>query len=64
MLTRIPSVYLVHFIVGQLDLLKADNLLGYLVSGEGRVWMGVVSVRGRRVTLASNQPTGPVIGIS
>ena len=26
--------------------------------------MGVVSVRRRRVTLASNQPTGPMIGIS
>ena len=55
--------YLVHLIVGELDLLEADDLLGELVPGEGGVRVGVEAVRRGRVTLASHQPTGAVIGV-
>ena len=56
--------YLVHLIVGQLDLLEADDLLAELVRGERRVRVRIVAVRRRRITLASHQPTGSVIRIS
>ena len=56
--------YLVHLIVGQLHLLEADDLLAELVRGEGRVRVGIVAMRRRRITLASHQPTGSVIRIS
>ena len=55
--------HLVHFIVGELDLLEADDLLGELVPGEGGVRVGVKPVRRGRVTLASHQPAGAVIGV-
>ena len=55
--------HLVHLVIGELDLLEADNLLGELVTREGRVRMGVETVRRRRVTLASNKPAGAVIGV-
>ena len=55
--------HLVHLVIGELDLLEADNLLGELVTREGGVRMGVEAVRRRRVTLASHQPAGAVIGV-
>ena len=55
--------HLVHLVVGELDLLEADDLLGELVPGEGGVRVGVVSVRGRRVTLSRHQPAGAVVGV-
>ena len=54
---------LVELVVGQLHLLKGNNLLGKLVRAEGAVRMAVQAVGRRRVTLASNQPAGPVVGI-
>ena len=55
--------HLVHLVIGELDLLEADNLLGELVTREGGVRMGVETVRRRWVTLASNKPAGAVIGV-
>ena len=55
--------HLVHLVVGELDLLEADDLLGELVPGEGGVRVGVVPVRRGRVSLASHQPAGAVIGV-
>ena len=55
--------HLVHLIVGELDLLEADDLLGELVPGEGGVRVGIKPVRRGRVTFASHQPAGAVIGV-
>ena len=53
----------VHLVVGKLKFLEGDNLLLELVSGVGRVWVGVEAVRRRRVSLARHQPRGPVIRV-
>ena len=55
--------HLVHLVIGELDLLEADNLLGELVPREGGVRVGVEPVRRGRVTLARHQPAGAVIGV-
>ena len=55
--------HLVHLVVGELDLLEADDLLGELVPGEGGVGVGVEPVRRGRVRLARHQPAGAVIGV-
>ena len=56
-------IHLVHLVVGELDLLEADDLLGELVPGEGGVGVGVEPVRRGRVRLACHQPAGAVIGV-
>ena len=55
--------HLVHLVIGELNLLEADNLLGELVPREGGVRVGVEPVRRGRVTLARHQPAGAGIGV-
>lgn len=55
---------LVHFIVGQLDLLEADHLLAQLFRTVGGVGVEVETGRRWRVRLASDQPRRSMIGVT
>ena len=55
---------LVQLVVGQLDLLKGDNLLPQLLPRVGRVGVVVEPVGRGRVGLARHQPRGPVVSIA
>jgi hypothetical protein len=55
---------LVHFVVGEFDLLEGDDLLPELVAGEGRVGVHVEPGGRRRVCFARHQPRGAVVGVA
>ena len=59
---QLPAV--VALVVGDLDLLKANDLLLQLICCEGTIRMTVETVGWSRVCLSRNQPWGSVIGVS
>ena len=62
-----PRTYLsslVHLVVGELDLLKGDDLLAELVTSIWSVWVDIEPVRRRWVSLAGNEPGGSVVGVA
>ena len=62
-----PRTYLsslVHLVVGELDLLKGDDLLPQLLPSKRGVGVGIETVRRGRISLAGNEPGGSVVGVA
>ncbi len=55
---------LVHLVVGELHLLKGDDLLAKLFSGVRSIRVRIEPVRWGWVSLSGDQPGGPVIGVA